>query len=165
LCFVRVMACWPSRPSIGAARRKRGEDPPSVDRVEARPPGRWANADRNPALAPQSKPVTPASRLVARSAVGGILAWAENPGHRASHLPTLLLLRPLWAPIPKFIAECHEQGRFARGGCPIRQIRRSHALRRHRQDVGSSSGPAASLLVAARAQEGDCGRSELRRCG
>jgi len=55
-----------------------------------------------PAL--QSKPVTPASRLVARSApsVASGLGGGWNPGYRASHLLTVLRLSPLWAPISSF---------------------------------------------------------------
>ena len=46
-----------------------------------------------PTPTPQSKLVTHASRLVAQNcAVGGIRTWAGNPGRRASHLSTLLLL-------------------------------------------------------------------------
>ena len=54
------------------------------------------NARRSTSPAPQSKPVTP--RLAprgARRAVGGIRAWAEDPGRRASLPTTLLLLRAL----------------------------------------------------------------------
>ncbi len=43
----------------------RGLEPSTFDRIETRPPGWWGNACRSTAPAPQSKPVTPASRLLA----------------------------------------------------------------------------------------------------
>ena len=49
------------------------------------PPGRWDNAGRSTSPAPQSKPVTLASRLVARIApLVAFGLWAENSGRRAS---------------------------------------------------------------------------------
>jgi hypothetical protein len=50
----------------------RGLEPSAFNQIGTKPPGRWGNARRGTAPAPQSKPVTPASRLVAHSAVGGI---------------------------------------------------------------------------------------------
>ena len=47
-----------------SAEGKRARDPARL--IERKPPGRWDNADRSPAPAPQSKPVTPASRLMAQ---------------------------------------------------------------------------------------------------
>ena len=79
------MVFKPSRPSVGSARKEEGQNPRAVNQIGTRPPGRWDNARRSTAPAPQSKPVTPASRLVAQvRAVGGIRARAENPGRRAS---------------------------------------------------------------------------------
>ena len=64
LCSVRVVIFKPSRLSIGTRGRKKARDPARL--IGTKPPGRWDNADRSPAPAPQSKPVTPASRLVAQ---------------------------------------------------------------------------------------------------
>jgi hypothetical protein len=81
------MVFKPSRPSVGSTRKKEGQNPRAVNQIGTRPPGRWDNARRSTAPAPQSKPVTPASRLVAQvRAVGGIRARAENPGRRASSI-------------------------------------------------------------------------------
>ena len=68
LCSVCVMVVKPSRPSGGSARKGRGLKPPRINQVETWPPGRWGNARRSTAPAPQSKPVTLASRLVAQEA-------------------------------------------------------------------------------------------------
>ena len=46
----------------------RGLRPRALNQVGTKPRGRWGNADRSPAPAPQSKSVTPASRLMARIA-------------------------------------------------------------------------------------------------
>ena len=74
-----------SRPSVGSARKGEGKNPRAFSQIETRPPGRWSNARRTGTPAPQSKPVTPASRLVEQNcAVGGIRAGAENSGRRAS---------------------------------------------------------------------------------
>ena len=79
------MVFKPSRPSVGSTRKEEGQNPRAVNQIGTRPPGRWNDARRSTAPAPQSKPVTPASRLVAQvRAVGGIRARAENPGRRAS---------------------------------------------------------------------------------
>jgi hypothetical protein len=63
--------CLPSASSssslpvpLGLA-RKEHEDPARFRHIGTRPPGRWGNARRSTAPAPQSKPVTHASRLVA----------------------------------------------------------------------------------------------------
>ena len=81
------MVFKPSRPSVGSTRKEEGQNPRAVNQIGTRPPGRWGDARRSTAPAPQSKPVTPASRLVARvRAVGGIRARAENPGRRASSI-------------------------------------------------------------------------------
>ena len=53
--------CW-------VARKGRGQNPRAFNQIGTRPPGRWGNARRSTAPAPQSKPVTPASRLVAQVA-------------------------------------------------------------------------------------------------
>ena len=80
------MVVKPSRPSGGSARKGRGLEPPRVNQVGTRPPGRWGNADRSTAPAPQSKPVTPASRLVAQVAPLvasglGLRILAAGPAH------------------------------------------------------------------------------------
>ena len=75
----------PSRPSVGSAPKDEGENPRAVTQITTQPSGRWDNAGRSTAPAPQSKPVTVAYRLVAqRYAIGGNWASAENPGRRAS---------------------------------------------------------------------------------
>jgi hypothetical protein len=53
-------------------------------------PARWAShvvSGTSPAVKTSNPYLTPRG---ARSAVGGIPAWVENPGCRASHFPTLL---------------------------------------------------------------------------
>jgi hypothetical protein len=65
---LRILVFGPSRPSVGSARKERGLEPRAVNQIGTRPPGRWGNARRSAAPAPQSKPVTPASRLVAQVA-------------------------------------------------------------------------------------------------
>ncbi len=80
-----------------------GREPPSAHRVGARPPASGVTPIGIPAPAPQSKTSNP--RLSPRGAgraVGGILAWAENPDRRASHLPTLLRIATFADADPKF---------------------------------------------------------------
>ena len=63
-------ASWSSSlpvPLVGHAKRKRGQNPRAFNHVGTQPPSRWVNAHRSTAPAPQSKPVTPASRLVAQT--------------------------------------------------------------------------------------------------
>jgi hypothetical protein len=82
---LRVIVLTSSRPSVASARKEEGENPRAFNQLETRPPGRWGNAGRSGTPTPQSKPVTPASRLVEQNcAVGGIRAGAENSGRRAS---------------------------------------------------------------------------------
>ena len=86
LCSVCVMVVKPPVPLVGPRERQRGCNPRAFNRVETRPPGRWGNAHRSTARTPQSKPVTPASRLVAREAplVGaglGLRILAAGPAH------------------------------------------------------------------------------------
>jgi hypothetical protein len=81
----------PSRPSVGSARKEEGQNPSAVNQVGTRPPGRWGNARRSTAPAPQSKTSNP--RLSPRGAgraIAGNRAWAENPGRRASSRSTVL---------------------------------------------------------------------------
>lgn len=82
-------------PSLCRVRTQgRGQQPRAFGQIETRPPGRWGNAGRSTAPAPQSKPVTHASRLVAQVAPLVALGLrAENPGRRASSPVTLLRLR------------------------------------------------------------------------
>src|SRR5689334_12178939 len=61
------MLIKPSRPSRARA-KETTRGPRAFRHIRTRPPGRWGNARRTTALAPQSTPVTPASRLVARVA-------------------------------------------------------------------------------------------------
>src|SRR5437667_9105557 len=55
-----------SVPRAGPRGKEEGENPRAVDQIGARSPGRWGDAVEAPAQ--QSKPVAPASRLVARVA-------------------------------------------------------------------------------------------------
>jgi hypothetical protein len=105
-CSIPSASWFLGLPSLYWGRaEERGREPPSVIRVGTKPPRRRDNADRSPTPAPQSKPVTLASRLVTRDrAVGGIRTRAENSGRRASYLPTVLLSRALCEPLPKFVA-------------------------------------------------------------
>jgi hypothetical protein len=92
-CSIRVIVFTPFHPSVENARREEGENPRAFNQIGTRPPGRWGNA-RRATPAPQSKPVAHASRLVAQIAVGGIRAWGENPGRRASSDTTVLRFGP-----------------------------------------------------------------------
>lgn len=85
---VRSASCSSSLPVplVGPRERQRGCNPRAFNRIETRPPGRWGNARRSTAPAPRSKPVTPASRLVAQEAplVGaglGLRILAAGPAH------------------------------------------------------------------------------------
>ena len=135
-------------PLPGSRRRKRARTPRALNQVGTKPPDRWDNADRNPAPAPQSKPSNPClPPRGAERAVGGIRAWTENSGRRASHLPTVLLLRRLWAPIPKFVATAMNQGARPKR-CLISQIGRLHASRRSIVKVGPLSAATARFSRA-----------------
>jgi len=57
-----------SRPSVESARKEEGENPRAVNQLGTRPPSRWSDARGSTTPAPQSKPVTHASRLVAHIA-------------------------------------------------------------------------------------------------
>ena len=59
----RHLRAFPSLHCRSAEGRGPGDPARSIG---TNPPGRWDSADRSPAPAPQSKPVTPASRLVAQ---------------------------------------------------------------------------------------------------
>ena len=82
-------ASWSSSPSVplvGPREKEEGPEPPAFNHVGTRPPGRWVNARRSTAPAPQSRPVTPASRLVAQTAplvaCGlGLRIVAAGPAH------------------------------------------------------------------------------------
>ena len=84
-------------PSLCRVRTQgRGPEPRAFGQIETKPPGRWGNAGRSTAPAPQSKPVTHASRLVAQVApLVALRLRAENPGRRASSTTTLLRSRVL----------------------------------------------------------------------
>jgi hypothetical protein len=127
LCSISVMGPR-TLPSLYAGRAEgRGLNPRALNQVGTKPPDRWDNADGNPAPAPQSEP---SNRCLpprgADRAVGGIRAWAENSGRRASHLPTVLRFRRLWAPIPGFVATAMNEGTRPKR-CSIGQIGRLHA--------------------------------------
>ena len=64
-------ASWSSSlpvPLVGPRGKEQGVDPRAFNQVGTQPPGRWGNARRSTTPAPQSKPVTAASRLVAQEA-------------------------------------------------------------------------------------------------
>jgi hypothetical protein len=108
---VRMMVFSSSRPSIGVARKQEGYSPRAFNQIQTKPPGRWDSADRGLPQRPRSqKPITPASRLVAQSAVGGIRAWVENSGHRASRSINSTPISSGCAPIPKFVANAMKPG-------------------------------------------------------
>ena len=74
-CRLRVIVLTSSRPSVASAQKEEGENPRAFNQIETTPPGRRGNAGRSGTPTPQSKPVTPASRLVEQNcAVGGIRA-------------------------------------------------------------------------------------------
>jgi hypothetical protein len=90
-------ASWSSSlpvPSVGSARKQKARTPERSNRTGTRPPGPWRYARRSTTPAPQSKPVTPASRLVAQVAPSvasglGLRLLAAGPARCA----TLLLLQ------------------------------------------------------------------------
>ena len=88
-CSVRVIIFTPSHPSIGPARKGRGAEPPRVNEIGTRPPGRCVTPVEPscPAVKTSSPRLPPRD---AKHAVGGNRAWDENPGRRASSLPTVL---------------------------------------------------------------------------
>ena len=55
-------------PLSGSRRREEGQNPGAFNQIGTKPPSRWDNAGRSTTPAPQSKPVTPASRLMAQVA-------------------------------------------------------------------------------------------------
>jgi len=59
------MVLRPSVPLAHPRGKEEGENPRAVGQIGARSPGRWGGALRSTAPAPQSKPVTHVSRLVA----------------------------------------------------------------------------------------------------
>ena len=108
-----LFASWPLGlpvPLLGPRGRERARTPRALNRVKTKPPCRWGNADRSPAPAPQSKPVTPASRLVARSAP--LVAFGLGPRILATGPATYRHYSycGVCGRIPKFVATCHEPG-------------------------------------------------------
>ena len=73
------MVFKPSRPRTGS-REKRGLEPPERSTRLGRNHRAWDAADRSPAPAPQSKPVTHASRLVAQGLRRG---WHSGLGRES----------------------------------------------------------------------------------
>jgi len=99
-----------SRPSIESRAEEEGLEPPSAQRVETKPPRRWSNAGRTPPPAPQSKPVTPASRLVTHNAPLvafrlGLRILAAGPAPQL----TVLRSRTVVCSNPKFVATVMNQ--------------------------------------------------------
>jgi hypothetical protein len=74
-CLLDVMVLRLSVPVAGPRGKEEGENPRAVDQIGARSPGRWSDASRSTAPAPQSKPVAPASRLVAQVAPSVVLGF------------------------------------------------------------------------------------------
>jgi hypothetical protein len=120
-------------PSLCWARAEgRGLEPRASNEIGTRPPGRGGNACRSTAPAPQSKPVTHASRLVAQ--IAPLVAFglqAENPGRRASHMPTLLLSRAFMWTRPQKFARARPRARGSADSSPLAG-RVSHRLGRRR---------------------------------
>jgi hypothetical protein len=101
-CSVRVIVFTFPIPSVGTARKEEGENPDAFNHIGTRPPGRWDNARRSRSTGPAVKTSNP--RLPPRDAehaVGGIRAWDENPGRRASSPTTVLRSRALARADPK----------------------------------------------------------------
>ncbi len=95
----------PVRPSRESRTESEGLEPPSGHSVVTEPPLQRDSAGTGGPTSPAVKTSTPClPPRGADRAVGGIRAWAENSGHRTSHLPTVLRSRRLWALIPKFVA-------------------------------------------------------------
>ena len=87
------MVLRPSVPLLGPRGKAEGENPRAVNRIGTWPPGRWGNAREvrhRPAVKTSNPRLSPRG---AGRAVGGIRAWAENSGRRASSCSTLLLSR------------------------------------------------------------------------
>ena len=85
-CSVRAIVFTPFHPSVETARKEEGENPRAFNQIETKPPGRWGNARRANAPAPQSKPVVQASRLVTQNASSvalglGVRIRAAGPAH------------------------------------------------------------------------------------
>jgi hypothetical protein len=107
----------PITPSVGSE-RKEGQNPArsTGSRRVHRAGGITPTTERT--RPPQSKPVTHAPRLVAQCAVGGIRAWGESPGRRASptHV-TVLQSRPFVCPDPhnfaRTLLRCRRAGGFS----------------------------------------------------
>jgi hypothetical protein len=84
------------------------DGPSSAQHVETKPPRRWNNAGRRTPPAPQSKPVTPASRLVAQVAPLvafelGLRILAAGPAPPS----TVLLSRVAMGRLPRFLTPAH----------------------------------------------------------
>ena len=90
-------------------------DPRACNQTGTQPPGRWDNADRSTATAPQSKPVGPASRLVAHAVP--LVAFGLGlriSGRGASRLTdSTPIVERLCAPNPKIRRNCPEAGELA----------------------------------------------------
>ena len=81
--------------------RKRARTPGTINHIRTRPPGRWDDAmkhDAGPAVKTGNPCLSPRG---AGRAVGGIRAWAGNPGRRASSYSTVLPTRAFICPRPQ----------------------------------------------------------------
>ena len=119
LCVI-VFEALPSLCWIHA--ETRGLAPPQITQVETRPPGRWHNADRS-APAPQSKPVTPASRLVAQLAPSvasglGLRILAAGP----AYIRLYSYSQPVMSTRPQKFAQARASSSPAAGPAPARSL-------------------------------------------
>ena len=104
ILFVRVMIFPPSHPSVGTTRKEEGENPARSTGL-----GRGHRAggvtpveqDTGPAVKTSNPRLSPRD---AKRAVGGIRAWGENPGRRASSPTTVLPFAALAYPDRKEFA-------------------------------------------------------------
>jgi hypothetical protein len=91
-------------PLLEPRAKEEGEKPRAFNRIGTRPPGRWvtpAEQDAGPAVKTSDPRLSPRD---AQCAVGGIRAWGENPGRRASSPTTVLPFAALAYPDRKKFA-------------------------------------------------------------
>ena len=92
-------------PLLEPRARKRARNPRAFNRIGTRPPGQWvtpAEQNTGPAVKTSNPRLSPRD---AKRAVGGIRAWGENPGRRASSPTTVLRFAALAYPDGKKSAQ------------------------------------------------------------
>ena len=100
------------------AQRKRARTPRALNRIGTGHQGRWvtpAEQDTGPAVKTSNPRLSPRD---AQRAVGGIRAWGENPGRRASSPTTVLRFAAIAHPDRKKLLKSSAQQRPR--GCPTR---------------------------------------------